>query len=310
MNYYLCSVRRVCYTPGIESSPLARPQGYGMHRSAIRTIAVFLLCSLAGCSLLYSYSNIDRFIRWSLDDYISWDSAQDNQLRTRLAAQFEWHQKTQLPRYRDWLESIDRMLDDDVDVVKLGAAADQLQAFWQDMAAHSADDIRAQLASLSDNQVSDLIDNLQEKQADLKNEYDDMTPAALVKKRKREMTKTIKYWLGTVDKHQTELIDAWAQKLPDSRSHWLDNRERWSRELAQALRHRHETDVFAAKIHLLFVTPEESWSAELRELTQKNRESALRLIADLHNSSTQRQRDAEHKRVAQWLGNLDQLARD
>jgi hypothetical protein len=281
-----------------------------MHRSAIRAIAAFLLFSLAGCSLLYSYGNIDRYIRWSLGDYIGWDGTQDAQLRARLAVQLEWHQKTQLPRYRDWLESIDRMLDDDVDAVELGAAADQLQSFWQDVAAHAADDIRAQLASLSDSQVNDLLDALREKQADLKSEYDDMTQASLEKKRKREMTKAIKYWLGTVDKHQAALIDAWARQLPESRSLWLDNRERWTREFAQALQHRHERDVFAAKIHRLFVTPEENWSAELRELARKNRESTLGLIAGLHNSSTQRQRDAEHKRVAQWLGNLDRLAMD
>jgi hypothetical protein len=263
---------------------------------------------LAGCSLLYSYRNIDRYIRWSLDDYIAWDSAQESQLRTHLAAQLEWHKRTQLPRYRDWFESIDRTLDNDIDASQLANAADQLQSFWQDIAAHLQTDISAQLASLSDNQVRGLIAVIREKQVDLKSEYDDMTPAELIKKRNREMTKTIKYWLGTLDKNQIALIDTWAQHLPDGRSPWLSNRERWTDAFAQALQHRHQSELFAADIHLLFVTPEEVWGTEFRELSQRNRESTLQLLVDLHNSRTQQQRESEHKRIAQWLGHLDQLA--
>lgn len=292
----------------IEDATMTRVQGNGMHRFGIRAIVVFLACSLAGCSLLYSYRNIDRYIRWSLDDYIAWDSTQETQLRSRLASQLEWHQKTQLPRYRDWLEAIDRTLDNDIDVTQLAQAADQLQSFWQEAAAHLQADIGAQLAPLSDKQVRDLIAVIREKQADLKNEYDDMTPAELIKKRKREMTKTIKYWLGTLDKNQIALIDEWAQRLPDGRSLWLNNRERWTDAFAQALQHRHEPELFAEEIHLLFVTPQENWSAEFRELSQHNRESTLQLLAELHNSRTQQQRDVEHKRIVQWLGRLDELA--
>jgi hypothetical protein len=151
---------------------------------------------------------------------------------------------------------------------------------------------------------------LREKQADLKNEYDDMTRAELVKKRKREMTKTIKYWLGAVGENQMQSIDTWARELPDGRSQWLNNRERWIDAFAEALKNRDEPKLLSEKIDLLFVTPEQMWTAEFRALTERNRHSALRLIADLHNSRTQKQRDAERKRVAQWLGNLDQLARD
>jgi hypothetical protein len=279
-----------------------------MRRFGIRAILVVLACSLAGCSLLYSYRNIDRYIRWSLDDYIDWDSTQESQLRTRLASQLEWHQKTQLPLYRDWLETIDHTLGNNIEVRQLEQAADQLQLFWQETAVHLQADIRTQLASLSDNQVHNLIAVMREKQADLKNEYDDLTPSELTKKRQREMTKTIKYWLGPLEENQIALIAEWAQRLPDGRSLWLNNRERWTDAFAQTLQHRHEPEIFAAEIHNLFVTPQENWSTEFRELSQHNRELTLQLIADLHNSRKQQQRDAERKRITQWLGYLDQLA--
>jgi uncharacterized protein DUF6279 len=279
-----------------------------MHRWGVRALVVFLTCSLTGCALLYSYRNIDRYVRWSLNDYIAWDSTQENLLRTRLTAQLAWHQKTQLPRYRDWLEAIDRTLDNDIDGTQLAQAADQLQLFWQDMAIHLHTDICAQLALLSDKQVQDLIAAIREKQADLKNEYDTMTEAELIKKRNREMMKALKYWFGALDENQIALIAAWAKNLPDGRSSWLINRERWTDALAEALQHRHEPELFAAEIHRLFVTPEESWTTEYRELSQHDRKLALQLLTELHNSRSPQQRGAERKRIAQWLSHIDQLS--
>ncbi|MET0378174.1 MAG: DUF6279 family lipoprotein [Spongiibacteraceae bacterium] len=283
-----------------------------MNRLGIRSIVLFLVCALAGCSLFYNYRNIDRYIRWSLDDYIAWDSLQQDQLRTRLAVQLTWHQKTQLPRYREWLEAIDRTLDNgngnEVDVTQLAQAADQLQSFWQDTAAHLQEDIGAQLASLSDVQVADMIGVMRENQADLKTEYDDMTLAELIKKRSREMKKRLKYWLGPLNDKQIAMIDAWAQRVPDGRARWLNNRERWTDAFAQALQHRHEPELFAADIQRLFVTPQENWDAEYRELTQHNLESTLQLFTELLNSRTQEQREVQRKRIAQWRGHLDQLA--
>jgi hypothetical protein len=279
-----------------------------MHRSWIRVILALLACTMAGCSLLYSYSTIDRYIRWSLDDYIAWESSQDNQLRTRLTAQLEWHRETQLPRYRAWLETMDRTLDNDVDVTQLAAAADQLELFWQDTAAHLEADICAQLALLSDDQVRDMVRTMREKQADLESEYHEMTPADLIKKRKREMKKTIKYWLGTLDQDQIALIDTWARQMPDGRTHWLNNRGQWTDAFERALQHRTEPESFAKDIHVLFVTPEENWPPASRELTQRNREATLRLLAEVHNLRTPRQREAERKRVAQWQAHLEKLA--
>jgi hypothetical protein len=279
-----------------------------MHRLWIRITLALLACSLAGCSLLYSYNNIDRYIRWTLDDYITWESPQENQLRSRLTAQLEWHKETQLPRYRNWLEATDRMLDNDVDVAQLSAAADQLELFWQDTAAHLETDIRTQLTLLSDEQVRDMIAVMRDKQADLESEYQEMTLADLIKKRKREMKKTIKYWLGTLDPEQIALIDTWAEQMPDGRTHWLNNRRQWTDTFERALQRRTDPESFAADIHVLFVTPEENWPPASRELTQRNREAALRLLADVHNLRTLRQREAERKRVAQWQAHLDKLA--
>lgn len=280
-----------------------------MSRFGTLTLVVFLACIVTGCSLLYSYRNIDRYIRWSLDDYVSWSSVQDIELRTRLASQLEWSQKTQLPRYREWLETLGRTLENnEINAAQLAQAADQLQSFWQETITRVHPDIEAQLTSLSDDQVRDLMAVIREKQTDLKDEYDKLTPAELIKKRKRGMTKAIKYWLGSLDKKQISLIDVWAQSSLDGYSPWLNSRERWNDAFEKALQNRHDSELFSADIHRLFVAPQHFWSDKYRELARKNRESILQLAVEMHSSRTQKQRKAERKRIAQWLGYLDRLA--
>jgi hypothetical protein len=279
-----------------------------MRRFGTWAIIAWLACSMAGCSLLYSYRNVDRYIRWSLGEYIAWDDAQETQLRARLAAQLEWHRTTQLPRYRDWLVAVDRRLDGDMDLRQMREAADQLQAFWRDTALRIEGDIAAQLALLSDEQVRDMVQVMREKQADLKSEYEDMTTSDLVKKRKREMTKTAKYWLGRLDEEQVAMIDAWARALPDGRFQWLESRERWIDAFARALQRRHDAKVFATDVRVLFVTPEQIWSPEYRARLERNRDSILQLLAELHNARSPQQRDAEHERVAHWLDHMDRMA--
>lgn len=280
-----------------------------MHRHIVRTIALALACCLAGCSLLYSYNAIDRYFDWLIDDYIAWDDAQEVELRSRLTAQFAWHQKTQLPRYRAWLATVDSTLDADIDATQLAEAADQLQGFWEDTAAHLHADACALLASLSDRQAADLIAAIREGNAERKDEYDAMTPEELVWKRQRRMTKTLKYWLGSLDEDQRAMIAAWAYRLEDSRALWLNNRERWTDSFEQALRHRREPRRFAEEIDRLMVTPQQTWEKELRELSYRNRDLTFRLLADVHNSRSPRQRDVERKRATQWLERLDRLAR-
>ena len=279
-----------------------------MHRMGVRAVVALLVCGLTGCSLFFSYQNVDRYIRWSIDDYIAWNGDQESQLRARLDLQLAWHQQTQLPRYREWLKAIDRTFEDDVEVAQLVQAADQLQSFWEETATQWKPDIAAQLASLSDNQVQELMEAVREEQADLREEYGEMTPAERVKNRKKTMKKAVKYWLGPLDDGQAVLVDAWSHRMLDNTSHWLDNRERWIDAFEQALQHRHEAERFTENVHLLFVVPQEIRNQEYRERSKQNYELTLQLIADLHNSRSPKQRDVERKRAALWLARLDRLA--
>ena len=276
--------------------------------SLIFTVLLSLL--LSGCAVLYSYSTIDRYIRWTLDDYIDWNDTQDQEFRERLNAQLQWHRVSQLPGYREWLKARLIEVDSDVTAAQWRIAADQLQVFWRDAMTHSARDIGAQLSQLSDEQVSDLLVAIHEKQKDLTEKFADESAEKANERRRSKMEKAVKYWIGSTDKKQSELIRRWAHSLPDTRQQRLDGRQRWINAFAQALRHRHNPEVFTPKILQLFSNPQANWGEQYHAIWQRRVDANIELFTALHNMSSAEQRKVERERIEHWLKVIDDLATD
>lgn len=293
-------MRRFCASPNIAKRQLS-------HNPRLALIFMLLL-ALGGCSILYSYNNIDRYIRWSLDDYIHWSDEQDHTLRERLHAQLQWHRVAQLPAYREWLQARLSEVEGEVSVAQWRVAGDQLQNFWRDVMMHATGDISAQLSQLSDKQVHDLLAEMNEKQKELAEKFANETAAEVSERRREKMEKSIKYWIGSVDKKQSDLIKTWAQASPDTRQQRLDSRQRWTDAFAEALSHRHEADIFVPKIQQLFATPQENWGEEYRAIWQSKTEANIELFVNVHNINSAKQRQVERERIEQWLKIIDDLA--
>lgn len=273
-------------------------------------IFLVLLVALGGCSVLYSYNNIDRYIRWSLDDYIEWSDKQDQDLRERLHAQLQWHRVEQLPGYREWLQARLTEIDGEASFAQWRIAADQLEIFWRETMMHATSDICVQLSQLSDEQVRDLLLAMHEKQQDLAEKFTDESVVGANDRRKSKMEKIIKYWLGSVNKKQSDVIAVWAHAQPDTRQQRLDGRQRWINAFAQALTQRHNAEVFVPKIQQLFVTPRENWGEEYHAIWQRRTDANIELFVALHNLNSPEQRRVERERIEHWLKIIDSLAAD
>jgi DNA-binding MarR family transcriptional regulator len=281
-----------------------------MRAIAVRIIVIIVIGCLSGCSLFYSYRNIERLIRWSIDDYVSWTPTQAEQLQQRLRAQLQWHQREQLPLYRAWLETLRDEVKQPLELSRLQEHAQQLQIFWQDSMAHGEADIAVQLADLSEAQVRDLIAKMRSDQSDIEHEYNDLSRHQLIERRERSMTKTVRYLIGSPKAPQRDLIEQWAKALPDSRQQWLASRRRWTDMFEQALQQRHQPDIFAEDIHRLFVLPQQNWDPAYRELSEHNLTASLQLVIALQHSLDEAQRKALDRCIEQWLVRLDDLAKN
>ena len=79
-------------------------------RSLLLLIALGML--LAACSQVgLVYRNLDWLIPWQLDDYLSLNREQKAWLKPRLQAHLEWHCSSELPRYIDWLQRSEALIE-------------------------------------------------------------------------------------------------------------------------------------------------------------------------------------------------------
>ena len=134
-----------------------------MHQSLILLLIVTLL--LGACSRIdLAYRNLDWLIPWKLDDYVALNEEQRAWLEPQLQEHLAWHCSVELPRYLDWLQASQALLDDpDSDTLstQLRALDQALQRLAVEITPSSVELLRG----LSPRQVEQLFEALDKQNA-------------------------------------------------------------------------------------------------------------------------------------------------
>ncbi|KPJ95204.1 MAG: hypothetical protein AMJ55_04480 [Gammaproteobacteria bacterium SG8_15] len=138
----------------------------------VKLIASLLLCLLLGaCSTKMAYNYLDWILEWYVGDLVSLSEDQEWQFRNALARQLDWHRKKQLPLYV-------KSLDDLRNAINNGLTVEALQRIYHDqenglneLIKQITPTLSELLATLSDSQVEQLMENLEEQNQELEDEY-------------------------------------------------------------------------------------------------------------------------------------------
>lgn len=166
-------------------------------RAWILVISTVLV--LTACGPRWMYTNLDWLVPWYVDDYIALDPQQNDELAMRLAQQLDWHCRTQMPRYADFLRQMGDELGipgQPVRAARWAEYLDQLKQFWIELVRRLAPDALAILVTASDEQIDALFDNLEKTNRELVQEYIDPPIAERRQNRQQRMRKRLAYWTG------------------------------------------------------------------------------------------------------------------
>lgn len=207
-----------------------------------------LLLVIIGCLLLsacsstrLAYNNADWLIAWKVGNYIPLDSDQEQDLKTALDGHMQWHCRTQLPEYADWLESLaDTVAARDFRRERLAEHSDELVTFMVGLGLEASPTMSRILASLDEEQIDTLFDNLEDKNQELREDYLEPPLAEQISKRAERLEERLERWFGKVSPEQREAIETWANQRGDQNRIWLEGRDHWQTGLRQALKHRQE----------------------------------------------------------------------
>jgi len=276
-------------------------------------VLVIGLILLSACGPRLYYPKLDWLIPWYVNDYISLESGQSSQFRARLARQLDWHCRTQLPEYAEFLRDIRREVDDSgrpVTVERLDAYKIRLTVYWKALILRITPDIADILYSATDEQVDELFENLENKNREIESEFVAPPAQKIIYKRQKRMQKRLDFWLGDMTEFQLQALTDWSLQFESIAADRVVHRRKIQAAGRHLLESRTTLDEFETALRGLLTNTEEFRTENYQRKIDVNTQRTLELLAQLLKTLTPKQRNHLSKRLESLATDFDQLSCD
>jgi len=277
-------------------------------RFSARTLGLLLVSSLLlSCSATrLMYNQLDWLAVWYIDDYFSLTDDQRDSLREAVDQNLEWHRRTQLPRYADFCRELDRQWVENPSIELIEQRYDELMGYWYALLGHAMPDITEFLLSLSDEQVADFLERVEENNQEMIDEYSGESAERRLKQRQKVIIKITRRFVGRLNDNQKAIVRQYAGSLHDNSEEWIEGRRIWQTEFSRLLRERPED--FADRVGNLLFDPNQFDSATYREQVTENTELIFDMYEVLLFGLTDKQRATLSKRLNRYADDFEDLA--
>ncbi len=162
------------------------------------------------------------------------------------------------------------------------------------------------LASLSDEQVDELMASFEERNQELAEEME-RSEDERRRARIEAMTKGMRRFSGRPNGEQRKRMEAWAASLWPTAQLALEERLAQQAKLREALAMRANRAAFEPAMASL-LEPGSSGSHEYRQRRDDNRKKTQRAILDMHRMASSQQRERLRESLSDWARKFDELS--
>ena len=283
---------------------MAGPSVTGAGRSC------YLCIFLAGCSATrVIYNQLDWILVWQISGYFTLEDEQEDRLEEIIERNIEWHRRDQLPEYAQLLRDIERDTSSGVMTV------DQMEGYyerfiivWDEFIVQIMPDVTAFFMMLNQEQIDEFIENMEESNQELWEEYAGKTPEDRQKSRQDGAVKGLERVFGRLSGEQKELVRSYQSGLHDVSVEWMDRRRQWQEDFRNLVVERPPEQEFNDRMARLMLEPNRKDSPEYRRLVDENRQQMMEMMAALSVELTDKQRKRFSKRLNKLIHNLEILA--
>ena len=250
-------------------------------------LAAMLLCLLAACSsTTFVYNRLDSILPWYLDDYVDLNNTQDRQLDEMLAPFLAWHRQQELPRYVALLEQVEADLDGPVSAAEVAGIYAGIEDAWLRLQDKSLDWLLALGASLSDEQVQEFLEELNERQEEYEEEYLERSELEYREDSYESLVDSMQDYLGRLNDAQRERLRAASLELRRSDSIWLQERAAWLQRLDVLMQRQ---PGWQQRVREAIALRDETVSEQYNATYEHNLEVIFSAIAAVLDSRSERQ---------------------
>lgn len=165
-----------------------------------------MLVLLAGCTTRFAYNNLDSLIAYRIDDYVDLTRQQDNVLDRELTQALQRHRQQGLPPIHRALDRLQADILTPMTFAQIRQYHYLFTGFGQDAASDLAKPLAATLSLLSDQQVSQLNRELQQRFNEWDKERRGLSEAERLNKRTERLIDTTEDWVGRTTPTQRALL--------------------------------------------------------------------------------------------------------
>jgi hypothetical protein len=272
-------------------------------------LACVVLAGVAGCGASLVYPRLDTLVGFYIKGLVSLDDNQSAQLAAILEDNLQWHRSAELGRYEVSLRSLAAQIRSGLTAAELHAAAEQAERYWRNIFEQAAPGYAALAATLTDDQVRELLDNLREADEKTWREYSERTAAARAARREKSMRRNVERMTGRLQPQQVALIRDYVANARPFMSEWRENRRIWRDELARTLglRRTDETE-YRTRMHVLIARPDQLWTPQYRQALDTSRSAFIELLVRLDATLTAQQRALAHRRLLELASEVRGLS--
>lgn len=271
--------------------------------------AAVLLLALAACSATRMvYNRLDWLAGWEIDKYAELKPEQEAAFERDFGALWEWHRRNELPQYARDLRVLAKVAQQPIDAAQAQEIALAWSGWWQRSLERLSPELCALLATLDERQVQSALEQLDEGIEQDAREYD--LPEAKLRRRSNErIEKNLRRWLGPLEESQREYLAQWGAQRTLTHDLWLENRRRWRARFEDALATRAQ-DGFCERLQPLLLRQVAPEDEARRARLEAGRADWMRLVVELSQQLTPRQREHFAKELNRTADELDALARE
>lgn len=270
---------------------------------------VLVAIGLTGCGLGLVYPRLDSIVGFYLEGLVTLEPDQSAELKRILAGNLEWHRRSELGDYSDFLRDVAATVGRGSDREDWLAATRRTEQYWREVFEQAAPGYARIAATFSDAQVRELLANLARADEKEQREYASRSPAERDARREKSLRRSIERFTGPLTPAQRGLLREHVAASPSFVPEWLDNRRAWREALADALEHRAEGAAFASRMQVLVARPDELWTPAYRTAIERRRDALVALMTGLDATLTPAQRAAARRELLALADEVQDLAR-
>jgi hypothetical protein len=280
---------------------------------AIATAAALFLIAvlLVGCSAArLAYNNGEMLSYWWLNGYVEFNGDQTPRVKKEIAALFDWHRKTQLQYYVQFLQRAQER-------VPKGVSEAELRNDYDEIKKHVlvlTDKALPAMAELALSLQPEQIDNIEKKFAANNDKYrKDYLNGSLEKRQRFRYKKTLQQaenWFGSFSEEQMKEIRTVSDARPLN-NEWMlaDRMQRQAATIAllrkiQSEKPSREAAASMIRSHVVAIL-DRSGASEHKEFLAAYSAGTVRLVAFIINRSTPEQKAYFIKAAQKWIDDFN-----